>query len=59
MAMLLAVGQVQGICDPTNTANVWIANQQGVDVQAIMWRTLPFVWVAVFVALTIAGVWFL
>ncbi|MEM8711410.1 MAG: hypothetical protein AAGG01_10695, partial [Planctomycetota bacterium] len=34
MAMLLSVGQVQGICDPTNTANGWIAHHQGVDVNA-------------------------
>jgi len=59
MAMLLAVGQVQGICDPTNTANVWIANHQGVDVQALMMRTLPFVWGAVFLGLAVAGAWYL
>ena len=55
MALLLSVGQVQGICDPTNTANVWIANHQGVDVNAILFRTLPFVWVAVFLGLGFAA----
>jgi hypothetical protein len=55
MALLLSVGQVQGICDPTNTANVWIANHQGVDVNAILFRTLPFVWVAVFLGLGVAA----
>jgi hypothetical protein len=59
MALLLSVGQVQGICDPTNTANVWIANHQGIDVNAIMFRTLPFVWVAVFLGLSTAAVFFL
>jgi hypothetical protein len=58
MAMMLSVGQVQGICDPTNTANVWVANHQGVDVQKLMLRTLPFVWVAVFLGLAIAAVRF-
>ncbi|MCA8974129.1 MAG: citrate transporter, partial [Planctomycetes bacterium] len=58
MAMLLSVGQIQGICDPTNTANVWIANHQGVDVQAILFRTLPFVWAAVFLGLAVAGAWY-
>jgi len=55
MALLLSVGQVQGICDPTNTANVWIANHQGVDVNAILFRTLPFVWIAVFLGLGVAA----
>jgi hypothetical protein len=59
MALLLSVGQVQGICDPTNTANVWIANHQGIDVNTILFRTLPFVWVAVFLGLTAAAVLFL
>ncbi|MEM6672574.1 MAG: citrate transporter [Planctomycetota bacterium] len=59
MAMLLSVGQVQGICDPTNTANVWIANHQGVDVNTIMFRTLPFVWLATFAGLAVAGAWYL
>ena len=59
MAMLLSVGQVQGICDPTNTANVWIANHQGVDVNAILFRTLPFVWAAVLLGLGAAAALFL
>jgi hypothetical protein len=59
MAMLLSVGQVQGICDPTNTANVWIANHQGVDVNAILFRTLPFVWIAAALGLGAAAVLYL
>ena len=59
MAMLLSVGQVQGICDPTNTANVWIANHQGVDVNAILFRTLPFVWGAVLLGLGAAAAFYL
>ena len=55
MALLLSVGQVQGICDPTNTANVWIANHQGIDVNTILFRTLPFVWIAVFLGLGVAA----
>lgn len=53
VAMLLTVGQIQGICDPTNTVNVWLANELRVDVKALMFRTLPYVWVMVFVALAI------
>ncbi len=59
MAMLLSVGQVQGICDPTNTANVWIANHQGVDVNAILFRTLPFVWGAAVLGLGAAAAFYL
>ncbi len=59
MAMLLSVGQVQGICDPTNTANVWIANHQGVSVNAILFRTLPFVWGAAVLGLGAAAAFYL
>ncbi len=45
MGMLISVGQIQGICDPTNTQNVWIANELHLDVQEILWRTLPYVWI--------------
>ncbi len=55
MVMLLTVGQVQGICDPTNTHNVWLANELRVDVQKLMWRTLPYVWVLVFIGLAVAA----
>ncbi|MCC5877404.1 MAG: hypothetical protein JJU11_14385 [Candidatus Sumerlaeia bacterium] len=55
MAMLLTVGQVQGICDPTNTHNVWLANELRVDVQTLMWKTIPYIWGMVFVGLTIAA----
>jgi hypothetical protein len=53
MAMLLSVGQVQGVCDPTNTQNVWLANELKLDVQQILWRTLPYMWVLAFLGLLI------
>ncbi len=46
MAALMSVGQLQGVSDPTNTHNVWIANYVGVDVQRILRATLPYVWAA-------------
>jgi hypothetical protein len=58
MAMLLSVGQVQGVCDPTNTQNVWLANELKLDVQQIMWRTLPYMWVLAWVGLMIGVVLF-
>ena len=58
-AALLAVGQVQGICDPTNTHNVWVADYLGVDVQDILKRTLPYAWAMAVMGLMVAAVWFM
>ncbi len=40
VAAVMAVVQVQNVCDPTNTANVWVANFTGVPIDAITKRTL-------------------
>jgi hypothetical protein len=58
MSALMSVGQLQGVCDPTNTHNVWIANYLGVDVQHILRRTLIYVWPAAVVGLVVGGVMF-
>ena len=42
VAAIMAVVQVQNVCDPTNTANVWVANFTGVHIEEITKRTLPF-----------------
>jgi hypothetical protein len=42
VAAVMAVVQVQNVCDPTNTANVWVANFTGVPIQTITRRTLPY-----------------
>jgi hypothetical protein len=42
VAAIMAVVQVQNVCDPTNTQNVWIANFTGVPVDEITRRTLPY-----------------
>jgi hypothetical protein len=42
VAAIMAVVQVQNVCDPTNTANVWIANFTGVPIDAITKRTLLY-----------------
>ena len=55
MAALLSVGQLQGVSDPTNTHNVWIANYVGVDVQQILRTTLPYVWAAAAVGLVVGA----
>lgn len=54
MSMLMSVGQLQGICDPTNTHNVWIATYLGTDTQSLLRRTLPYAWLSVFVGLVLA-----
>jgi hypothetical protein len=58
MGAFMSVGMVQGVCDPTNTHNVWIANYTNTDVQEILKRTLPYMWVLAFVGLLIAGAMF-
>jgi len=42
VAAVMAVVQVQNVCDPTNTQNVWVANFTGVSVATITRLTLPF-----------------
>jgi hypothetical protein len=55
MAMLISVGALQGVCDPTNTANVWIANFVKVDTADILRSTIVYVWPLAVVALAIAA----
>lgn len=55
VAAVMAVVQVQNVCDPTNTANVWVANFTGVPIDVITKRTLPYQ-VAVATAATLAVV---
>ncbi len=42
VAAVMAVVQVQNVCDPTNTQNVWVANFTGVPIVEITKRTLPY-----------------
>lgn len=58
MGLLLAVGPVQGISDPTNTHNVWLANEMQQDVQKVLWNTLPYAWGLAWVGLILAAVMF-
>jgi len=55
MAALMSTGQLQGICDPTNTHNVWTASATSVDVNDILRKTLPFVWCGAIIGLILAG----
>lgn len=57
VAAVMAVVQVQNVCDPTNTANVWVANFTGTPIVTITKRTLPYQ-VAVATLATIVVVFF-
>lgn len=56
MGMLMSVGQIQAVCDPTNTHNIWVATYLGTDTQALLRRTIPYVWGAVFAGLCMAAI---
>lgn len=55
LCAVLSAGMLQGVCDPTNTANVWIAGFEGVTVNQILRRTLLPVWVTAAIAVVIFG----
>ncbi|MBN2364939.1 MAG: citrate transporter [Calditrichaeota bacterium] len=59
MGLLLAVGQVQGISDPTNTHNVWLANEMQQNVQKILWNTIPYTWSLAFLGLFFSALIFM
>jgi hypothetical protein len=40
LAAVMSVAQVQNVCDPTNTHNVWIANYVGIRVEEITRQTI-------------------
>jgi len=58
MGILMSMGIIQGVSDPTNTQNVWLANEVRLDVNVIMWRTLPYSWIVAALGLVIAGIRF-
>lgn len=55
MGIFISVGALQGVCDPTNTHNVWIANYLGVDVLELTRKLIPFIWMLTLIALSIAA----
>lgn len=52
---LMSAGQVQGVCDPTNTHNAWAAGFAGCDVNDVLRSTLPYAWAASAVALVLVA----
>lgn len=58
MAALMSVGMIQGVCDPTNTHNVWVANYLKIDVQIILKKTLPYMWILAVVGLLLGSIFY-
>lgn len=56
MGMLLSVGQVQGISDPTNTQNVWVANYLNLETRQILLKTLPYAWTTAILGLVLSAI---
>jgi spore maturation protein SpmB len=52
----MSVVQVQTICDPTNTQNVWVANYVGVRVEELTRHVLLFKMAVCLLGL-LAAVW--
>lgn len=55
MAAFFAVGQIQGVCDPTNTHNVWLATFTKSSTEKFLKVTIPYVWGFVVAALAYAS----
>lgn len=58
LAAIMCIMQVQNICDPTNTHNVWIANFTGVQVEALTKETIFPIVLVCLMGLGLAAVWF-
>ncbi len=55
MGVLMSLGVIQGVCDPTNTHNVWLANEVKTDVNVLLIKTLPYAWGVAVVGLSVAA----
>ncbi len=59
MCALYSVGMIQGVSDPTNTHNVWIAGFLGEDVQKFTKKTILYTWALAVFGLILAAVMYL
>lgn len=58
MGALLSTERVQAIGDPTNTHNVWLSNYAGVDVNHLLKKLLPYIWLLATAGTVVAGIMF-
>ncbi|MFE6887433.1 TRAP transporter large permease subunit [Streptomyces sp. NPDC057694] len=56
LGMATSYNQVFGVADPTSTQTVWSAQYAGVSPQAVMVRTLPYVWAVALGGLCVTAV---
>lgn len=59
LAAIMSVVQVQNVCDPTNTHNVWVASYTGVRVEDLTVATLPAMMLVCLGGLIIGALMFL
>ncbi|MFA6450389.1 MAG: hypothetical protein WCX65_13020 [bacterium] len=59
MCALFSVGMIQGVSDPTNTHNVWIAGFLNEDVQTFTKKTIVYTWILALFGLILSAVMFL
>jgi hypothetical protein len=59
LAAIMSIVQVQNVCDPTNTHNVWIANFTGVRVEELTKQTLLPMMIVCIIGLILAVFMFL
>lgn len=59
VAALMSVVQVQTVCDPTNTHNVWVANYVGMRVEEITRETILYKITVCLGGLVIGVLWYL
>lgn len=55
MVALRLDSNVQAVCDPTNSQNVWVADFTKSDVNDVLKKTLLWIWVSTFVGLIVAS----
>ncbi|MBN1901968.1 hypothetical protein JW926_11655, partial [Candidatus Sumerlaeota bacterium] len=58
MGIFMTTGAMQGVCDPTNTHNVWIATYINEDVIRLTKKLIVYVWVMIFIGLLLMSILF-
>ncbi|MDI3310863.1 MAG: C4-dicarboxylate ABC transporter [Thermoanaerobacterium sp.] len=58
MGALLSTERIQAIGDPTNTQNVWLSNYAGVDVNKLLIKLLPYIWILAIAGIITASIMF-
>jgi len=56
MGIFITTGAMQGVCDPTNTHNVWIATFINEDVIKLTKKLIVYIWLMIFIGLFLMSV---